>query len=449
MEKTRRFTLRKEYFGGIVHDTKIMTCHILNEIEFRALRLISEVDQEVFLPIREFEEAGFAEHYLGKFADMGVLTIESNMVRINGLRAVELPVPDGCLTVPVRIYHTFTRKCNLKCPQCCIASEVDTEDDRMTLEEFESVVKKFYEAGTMEWRFTGGETTFCPDFLEAIAICKKYGMAVMLNTNGCWPDKIAEKILKAGLSEIIISLEGSEAVNDLRRPGAYWSVIKTLDRIFRYNCDNSTNKIRVTINMTVAKDNANEVEFVVRLGAKYGYNVNFVPLRPYGRTPTCLPEAMLSTEEFMNFSRKVQELREDPEIKSSGIRIVHRNMDLFSPDYPDKSDQPYPFNYSDCGALSTGFGLGPDGRVNVCSFLLDDPEFLGPNMKDVSAQEAWLHPRIEYFRRAKKQSCHSCRFYMNQCEGKCRAMVLAEGGRIENGKLIGKDRYCFQKLMPK
>jgi len=82
------------------------------------------------------------------------LTIDSNFVRINGLRLVELPVPDGCLTAPIRVYDSFTRECNLNCPQCCIASEVDTEDDRMTLEEFEKVVRKFYEAGTMEWRFT-------------------------------------------------------------------------------------------------------------------------------------------------------------------------------------------------------------------------------------------------------------------------------------------------------
>ena len=56
---------------------------------------------------------------------------------------------------------------------------------------------------------------------------------------------------------------------------------------------------------------------------------------------------------------------------------------------------------------------------------------------------------MEHFRRAKKVGCGGCRFYMNQCEGKCIAMVLANKGRIENASLIGRDPYCFMPLMPK
>ncbi len=431
-----------------MHDAETMICHVLNDADFGTLRLISYCDQGVYLPVREFYNAGIDQKFLNKLERMGILFFELGNVFINGLRLVELPVPDGCLTAPIRVYDTYTRSCNLTCPQCCIASEADIEDDRMSLEEFDKVVRKFYEAGTMEWRFTGGEASSCSDFLDANSICKKYGMATMLNTNGCWSEELTEKILKAGFSEIIISLEGDQKINNLRRPGAYPNTTRTLERIFRYNSENPADKIRVTVNMTVAKDNVGEVDFVVRLGAKYGYNVNFVPLRPYGRTPTCLPETMLTTEEFMEFSENVQKLREDAEIKKSGIRIIHRNMDLFNPDMPDKSKEPAPFNYSDCGALATGFGLCPDGRVNVCSFMMDDKEFLGPNMKDVSVQGAWLHPNVELFRRAKKLGCPGCRYYMKQCEGKCRAMVLAEGGRIQNEKLIGKDRYCFAGLMP-
>lgn len=449
MKTKDRFTLRKEYFGGIVHDTKAMACHILDKTEFETLKLISAGYHEVYFSIREFYDTGIGDNFVTKLSDMGILTFCSDRVCVSGVRLVELPVPDGCLTAPIRIYHSFTRKCNLKCPQCCIASEADTKDDRMTLEEFEKVVRKFYEAGTMEWRFTGGEATACSDFLDANSICKKYGMATMLNSNGCWSDQTTEKVLHAGFSEIIISLEGGKDINDLRRPGAYPSIIKIFERIFKHNSENPADKIRVTVNMTVAKDNVGEVEFVVRLGAKYGYNVNFVPLRPYGRTPVCLPEKMLSTEEFMEFSKNVQKLREDMDIKRSGIRIIHRNMDLFNPGMPDKSKEPAPFDYSDCGALATGFGLCPDGRVNVCSFMMDDSEFFGPNMKEVSVQKAWLHPSMELFRRAKKIGCPECRYYKKQCEGKCRAMVLAEGGEIINNELIGNDRYCFAGLMPK
>jgi len=66
----KRFTLRKEYFGGIVHDAKTMVCHILNETEFRVLRIISDGEQEVMLPIFDLNFVGIGDDYLEKFAKM-------------------------------------------------------------------------------------------------------------------------------------------------------------------------------------------------------------------------------------------------------------------------------------------------------------------------------------------------------------------------------------------
>jgi len=454
----KRFTLRWEYFGGIVHDARNMICHVLNEYQSKMFSRIlveqmhSSYATQAGISVRELEEEGFDPVDIKKYADMGVLETTQDVVYASdNLRLVSLPIlPNHCLSAPIRIYDTYTRRCNLDCKQCYVSSRTDFPETRRTIEQTETIMRKFYEVGTMEWRFTGGEPTSCDDLLEAIAIAKGFGMAVMLNTNGCWNEAMMENIPEAGIDEIIISLEGSEEVNDRRRnPGVFRKIIRALDRIAQHNQDRPDRRIRVTLNMTVARDNVSEVESVIRLGAGYGYNVNFVPLRPYGRTLTDLQGMMLSTEEFMRFSENVQRLRVDPEIRTSGIRIIHKNMDLFCSDYPDKSREPFPFNYSSCGALSTGFGLCSDGRVNACGFLMNDPELLGPSMLDVSVSEAWLHPKMERIRRAKKVGCPQCRFYMNQCEGKCVAMVLANGGRIEAGKLLGRDPYCFGPLMPK
>jgi radical SAM protein with 4Fe4S-binding SPASM domain len=330
-----------------------------------------------------------------------------------------------------------------------VTSGPDFKEKRMTIDETRSVMKKFFDVGMMEWRFTGGEPTSCEDFLEALAYAKSLGMAVMVNTNGCWDEAMSQSLISSGVDELIISLEGKEEINDRRRaPGVFKKVVAAIGRIQKHNEENPDHEIRVTINMTIARDNVCDLEFVVRFAARHGCNVNFVPLRPFGRTLTDLQGKMLSTREFMEFSKAVQALREDPEIISSGIRIIHRNMDLFCPNYPDKTGIPYPFDYSECGALSTGFGLCPDGRVNACSFLMNVSEFLGPSMLEVSATEAWLHPSMNHFR-AQKVGCGKCRFYRNQCEGKCRAMVLANNGSIKDGRLLGFDPYCFAALMPK
>jgi len=198
--------------------------------------------------------------------------------------------------------------------------------------------------------------------------------------------------------------------------------------------------------MTIGKQNSDDVEFLVRYAAFNGFNINFVPTRPYGRATV---NDMLSTEEFMMFSKNVQRLREDSEIRESGIKIIHRNMDLFNYNMPDKSGNPFPFNYSSCGALATGFGLSPDGSANACSFLAGNPAYVGLNMADekVTVYDAWLDPKMEDIRKAVREDCNKCDYYMRQCEGKCYAMVLANNGKIEDRKIIGRDQNCFSHLM--
>lgn len=451
MDSPQRFTLRKEYFGGILHDAIELSCELLTPEEYD---LLSDLYAGEPFPVGDLEKmSDLLQEKIEVLREKGALVINNNTVSLIDTRRIPPPekIPKGCLTAPIRVYDTYTLHCACNCKQCCASSSAAFSDlPRRTLAQTERIMRKFYEAGTMEWRFTGGEPTSCDDLLDAIGIAKGLGMAVMLNTNGSWDESMLHKIPNSGVDEIIISLEGGEQVNDTRRSkGMYRQAIRTFDQIALHNQEYPEKKIRVTLNMTIGADNAGEVEYVVRLGAQYGFNVNFVPLRPYGRARTELQGKMLSTEEFMNFSERVQQLREDPQILESGIRIIHKNMDLFSPDYPDRSGEPYPFNYSDCGALATGLGLGPDGRVNACSFLMDEEEYVGPNMLECSVQDAWLHPKMEFFRKAEKIACANCPFYMKQCEGMCRIMVMFNNGRIEDNKLMGTDPYCFRALMQK
>ena len=37
-----------------------------------------------------------------------------------------------------------------------------------------------------------------------------------------------------------------------------------------------------------------------------------------------------------------------------------------------------------------------------------------------------------------------CGLYKTQCRGACKATVLGGGGKIQDGVLIGEDRYCFK-----
>lgn len=90
----------------------------------------------------------------------------------------------------------------------------------------------------------------------------------------------------------------------------------------------------------------------------------------------------------------------------------------------------------------------PDGTTFTCPFVLDFDEegvFMGPNIAapEVSVQDAWFHPNLERFRHVERPMCAGCGFYQEECRGACKATVLGSGGKIEDGVLVGEDRYCF------
>lgn len=444
-EKIPRFAFRKEYFGGLLLDFENKTYELLSPKEFDFLEQFLKGKKFFPQDLQNFRLKNFIE----KLQRKNIIKVTHNSkLLINQIRQILNPkeIPRNYLSAPLKVYDTYTRKCNLACKHCYASSSSNFIEKRRTISQTEAIIRKFYEVGVMEWNFTGGEPTVAPDLLDAIKIANKFRMKVSLNTNGCWNFEISKRILDSGIDEFVISLDGSEKTHDKRRgQETFKRVIKTLNKIYEYNRNNPNGRLKVILNMTVGKDNVRDIEFIVRLGTKYNYDIKFVPLRPAGRASKNL---MLSTKEYMEFAKRVQQLRENPKIKESNISVLLNHQDLFYPHYPDKSNLPYPFNYSQCTALTTAMDILPDGKVVACSFLMERPEFIGPNILDVSVYDAWRHPKMERFRWARKQSCASCGFYMKQCRGICRSNVILNGGRIEGNKLIGDDPYCFKDLLP-
>lgn len=447
-----RFTLRKEYFGGLVYDAKNAKVELLQPPEHDLMTRLAlaedqifesqlEINPELSQKLKIFKKAGFIDVHAN-----GQLTLTS--VRI--VPVLE-PMPKGMITAPIRVFDSITQFCNFECPQCYFSSSNQVQEQRRTLKQTIDIMQKFATVGTMEWRITGGEPTTNPDLFDMISAGKKLGMNVGLYTNGWWSENTAQKILDANLDEIVISVEGRPEINDKRRkPGSFAKAVKSLERIREYNNGKNDNRVNGVIAAAIGRDNVSDVEFLVKLAVQYGTDINFMPLKPSGRARNELTDTYLTPREYLQFAKKVQQMREIGEVKNSDIKIILKYKDLFCGDYPDRSGLPYPFNYSECGALTTAISMLPDGRVYSCPFVLDvDPseEFMGPNMINVSAYEAWFNPNFGKYRLATKAGCEDCVFYMKQCRGSCRATVLGNGGKIVNGKLIGDDPQCFAPLI--
>lgn len=443
MSLTHRYSLRKEYFGGLLLDHKTTSYEILKPEDYLLLRAIANTDGDWYGNETLGQTKVLQQRKSLNFGRNEKLT--SNEIRI-----ISPPeqIPEHCLSAPIKVYDAYTRKCNLLCNHCYSSSTSKFLETRRTLKQTEQIIKKFHEVGVMEWQFTGGEPTVAPDLFDAAEIAKSYGMKVSLNSNGCWSPRVTKKIFESCINEIIISIEGEESAHDQRRgAGSFRRTMETINHITAHNQAYPDKRKKVIINMAVGRDNLVYLDYVVRVAAAHRFNVNFVPLKPSGRAMVALQGEVLTTDEYLRFAKKVQCLRQDLQIHKSGIKVGLKHKDLFCPDYTDKSGLPFPFNYSECQALTTAMSLLPDGRVFSCPFLMDDQKYIGPHILDISVYEAWVHPTLVHFRNAIKTECVNCKYYMQRCRGKCKAAVLLNGGSIENNILVGEDPYCFKDLL--
>ena len=117
---------------------------------------------------------------------------------LNGFQKMTL------LDFPGKVACTlFTAGCNFRCPFChnaLLVTDIRAED-RINEEDVLDVLRK--RAGVLEGVcITGGEPLMHPDIEELLKRIKELGYAVKVDTNGTFPDRLAD-LAKAGLVDYV------------------------------------------------------------------------------------------------------------------------------------------------------------------------------------------------------------------------------------------------------
>jgi MoaA/NifB/PqqE/SkfB family radical SAM enzyme len=195
----------------------------------------------------------------------------------------------------------------------------------------------------------------------------------------------------------------------------------------------------IIVNFCFGTENYKKYDFVLDYCVENGFHINLMPIRETGYNKENLSKK-LSAEQFMAFSEYIEESRHRPGVKESGIKVIHKNFDLFNKEYPSKEHLPPPFN-GVCGAANFGIAIVGGGDSYVCGFAIDDK--IGTNnLFEKSMSDVWNSPEFNRFRDIPQhENCKSCEFNHRSCShGGCKIMMLQSGA--EN-----KDSYCFKELL--
>jgi len=197
---------------------------------------------------------------------------------------------------PRLIFWEVTKGCNLRCIHCrATATELSSPEDLPTAKALD-IIKQVSQLSSPILVLSGGEPLFRDDIFELASYGRDCGLRVALATNGTLVNqKVARRIVDAGVRRVSISLDGADAAtHDSFRgiPGAFDEALRGLRNLKDLG-------MSVQINMTIARHNAHQLPAVLEMSRRIGADaLHTFLLVPVGCGVDIAEEQMVPADEY-------------------------------------------------------------------------------------------------------------------------------------------------------
>lgn len=288
---------------------------------------------------------------------------------------------------------SLTESCNLRCIYCMpegVASKVCGET--LTKENIFDIVEVAVELNIKKIRLTGGEPLLRQDIVEIVQGIKDRGIEkIYITTNGILLSEKIEKLKKAGLKGVNISLDtlDSEQFNFITRGGNLERVLLGIEKALNLN-------LEVKINSVIMKDiNENAIEELVKLTLNNQLDVRFIELMPIGQGKKFVG---ISNNEIYNRLEKTFEFDRDyKEIK--GVSTYYKlknskgNIGFISPINSCFCETCNKIRLTSDGVIKRC--LNSKGNTNIKEYL--DKNVEKEEIKEILEQEIFKKPERHLF----------------------------------------------------
>ena len=290
--------------------------------------------------------------------------------------------------------------CNLKCPLCPTGMGlIKRKKESLSFENFKEILDNagdsVYHLRLWNW----GEPLLNKDIPKMIKYAKSKRMFVNTSTNSSFlDDKIVEELIKSGLDQLIVSLDGAseETYNKYRKNGNFKKVISVLKRASELKQRLKTRYPEIKIQFIVMRHNEHEMGKMINLAKKVGANTLF--------------------------------------FKTVGVMDVRLKKDIEKYLPQNKSFRRYTLNEAEagktklagkvCDYLWSEVTINVDGSVVPCCGDAQGKYVFG-NLKKQRIGEIWNNQKIVNFRKQvlkNKNKIDICKF----CSGSSKELNIAE-----------------------
>jgi len=329
------------------------------------------------------------------------------------------------------VSFSVTRECNLKCIHCYSRSVETPHPDELTTAEAKRVIGEIADTGARLIIFDGGEPLMRKDVCELIDHAKETGLRPLMGTNATLiTEEVAEKLVKAGIRTLAISLDGAEAKSHDKFRGEEGSWEKTMHGI-----ENARQAaIPFQIAPTLRHGSWQEWEGIADLAKEIGATaVEVFDYIPAGRGAEN-PELVLTTEERQSFVKDyIARQLPDDEMVYSCIGIPHLWVEV-ERSVPEE-EVLMRFVRTCCGAGLRYCCVLYEGSVYPCMVLQEK----AGDVRHQSFQEIWYESEVFKTLRDRDRLQGKC--------GRCDWRHLCGGARCKvyemTGSLTAEDPTCW------
>jgi MoaA/NifB/PqqE/SkfB family radical SAM enzyme len=167
------------------------------------------------------------------------------------------------------------------------------------LEKEKGILKQIHDSGVFGIAFEGGEPLLRSDLVNILAFSRSLPLHTSLVTNGTLLESRIDEIAPYINGVIYVSLDGLEKTHDTIRgvSGCFKRALKGIVA--------SNEKVSVTINTTIMRDNLHEIEDVVKLAKELHAGISLAIAYEYCDANVSAP----TTDETTKIARRLVEMK--------------------------------------------------------------------------------------------------------------------------------------------
>lgn len=328
----------------------------------------------------------------------------------------------------MRVVWRVTSQCNADCYHCYVKKE--EKDDFSTKEAFE-IIERITEIKNPVVILSGGEALLREDIHEIIGYGKAKGVIMRMGSNGkLVTKKVAKELRESGLSQLAISIEGTQKTHDLMRgEGSFRKAVQAIE-----NCNEVG--LASVINCCLTKVNLGEFSEILDIAEKLNIEKCFFGIYlPVGNA-LGKNQYSLNSSELTIFLKNIYH-----EQKIRGIQILIRNAPCHIV-LPARENKPVEENeiFPGCAAGINRITITANGDMLPCAWL---PFLRIGNIKEISIKEAMESNIVKELRdHSFKGRCGRCK-HRKICGG-CRARAY-----LSYGDYLQEDPLCTDEFYEK